>query len=320
MMKSDPTDNSRIKLLGVINITPNSFSDGGKYFDSTLIKEKIQNDQKLGFRCLDFGAESTATKNKNTVNQSLEIERLKSLFLPLIKELKDLEVISLDTYRFETFLFLYKELRIHYPNKIIFWNDVSGVIDPELEKFFDLLHRSQDKNLYYVASFTFVPRRELAGHHMDFVKNTGAIEDIVNDYMSFVERFSVYFSRNNCKDQLILDPAFGFSKSYEENFELLNAFIHHPKFFRFNFYHAKSLMIGLSKKSFLRRYVIENDLVEKSGTEILAMDDQRVFEASEKLHASYLNELAQTFSSFSVSLKENQLLFLRTHAYFAIEL
>lgn len=310
--------NSRIKLLGVINITPNSFSDGGQFFDLPSLQDKIKNDLSLGFRCLDFGAESTAPKNKNTVNAETELLRLKNLFLPILDELKELEVISLDTYRFDNFFFCYHAIRSLYPTKTIFWNDVSGVIDADLEQFIQLLKETEDKNVFYVASFTFVTKREFASHHMDFVKPFGPKEEIINDYMSFVEKFSTFFLKHSLKDQLILDPAFGFSKSYEENFELLNSFLHHPKFFKFNFLHANSVMIGISKKSFLRRYVVENDLVIQQKNTALSLDDPKVYEIAEELHFSYLKELGRSFHEISLSLKDNQHLFLRTHAYFSL--
>lgn len=310
--------NSRIKMLGVMNITPNSFSDGGKYFDLPLVKEKLAKDQQLGFRCFDFGAESTAPKNKSTVNSETELDRYQKLFIPILPLLKNVDVISIDTYRFDTFLFVYNEIRKCYPSKEILWNDVSGVLDFEIDRFIQIIQEKQDRNLSYVASFTYVPTRALTGHHMEFVKQGREKEAIVNDYMSFVEKFSKVFMKHQLKDQLILDPAFGFSKTYDENFELLNTFLHHSKFFKFNYLHAKAVMIGLSKKSFLRRYVLENEFVFNDTKFELTMDDPQVFMASEKLHETYLQELAHSFCQFSSTLNTRQCLYFRSHSFFQI--
>uniref|UniRef100_UPI00356275FA dihydropteroate synthase n=1 Tax=Halobacteriovorax sp. TaxID=2020862 RepID=UPI00356275FA len=79
LFQFSPKENSNFKMMGVINITPNSFSDGGKYTSLPLIKDQINHFRNYGCKCFDFGAESTAPFNK-AITKEEEQKRLGPLF------------------------------------------------------------------------------------------------------------------------------------------------------------------------------------------------------------------------------------------------
>ena len=117
--------------MGVINITPNSFSEGGPTNTLDTFLEKWDHLLALKANILDVGAESTAPFN-NPVNEKEEKERFKKIFFPQLGALKLPQIISIDTYRPAVFRYVYDEVKRLYPQQKFIWNDVSGVIDSQL--------------------------------------------------------------------------------------------------------------------------------------------------------------------------------------------
>ena len=91
------------KMMGVINITPNSFSDGGKFTDVDSIKHQINHFRNYDCTHFDFGAESTAPFNAG-ISAREELKRLAPLFELLRSgEFRPFETLSFDTYKLEVF-------------------------------------------------------------------------------------------------------------------------------------------------------------------------------------------------------------------------
>ncbi len=213
--------------MGVMNLTPNSFSDGGEITPQN-IKEKILSLNQ--FDILDVGAESTAPMNES-ISADEEWRRL-GPFLEHLHEVKTL--LSLDTYHPET---IFKFSKIY--SRPFIWNDISGKFDSDVERFLQI--RS---DCYYVFSHNLSPSRDLSGKHMNYLSPKNE-----NDFLDeLVEYFSPFKRRN-----VIFDPCLGFSKSYEQNWYILDHLdvvldkLNHPDW-----------LIGFSRKSFLRKkYQIE---------------------------------------------------------------
>lgn len=285
------------KALGVMNITPNSFSDGGLNLSDEGFQTTLDTYLKNGFRALDFGAESTAAKNAGLVDEDLEWQRIENFLLPRLgryqNELSGLETFSLDTYRFTTFKKFEKIFRSLFPTTLLLWNDVSGVLDSEIDSFLKEYETEINAGLIkYVASFTFVTERERASFHMDYAKKDAAI---IDEYLAFEKKMVQTFS--HLRSGLVLDPAFGFSKTVEQNFQLLDFFIsgYQPS--------SSSLLIGLSRKSFLR------EKLKKEHPEYALLPLGELIEKSEVLHRDYLLKLIASFSG-EKNLKN---LWLRVH-------
>jgi dihydropteroate synthase len=221
-------------ILGVINITPNSFSDGGEFNHHDLFWEHFQKLYNEGLRHFDIGAESTAPFNA-PISCDEEIKRFKSILLPHLEQLNALEVtLSIDTYRPEVMAFI---LSSGLKTKI-WWNDVSGIID---DQTISLLREYPNLNLIYCHNN--VPSREKTSFHMDFVRPDA---DIFEEIRNFVAHSGSLLKDFN--DRAWFDPCFGFAKTYQQNWQLLESL---PKFM--DELSLKKILIGVSRKSFLRK-------------------------------------------------------------------
>jgi dihydropteroate synthase len=211
-----------LKTMGVMNLTPNSFSDGGE-ISSTNLLDKIQFFNQ--FDAMDVGAESTAPMNK-AITAEEEWERLKDFvhYLPNIKT-----TLSIDTYHPET---AFKLLEIYSGE--IFWNDVSGKADGYVREFL-----AKRENCHYIFCHNLAPKREMTIQHMNYLSPSYG-EDLIEEMVEF---FSPHIH-----PRIIFDPCLGFSKDYEQNWFVLENFselqrkISHDRW-----------LIGFSRKSFLRK-------------------------------------------------------------------
>lgn len=223
--------------MGVINITPNSFSDGGKFNDPQNFKRKFID--LCGWAdIIDVGAESTAPFNQK-VSENDELSRFEQYFYPLLKELSDpKKVISIDTYKVAVFKSVYLEIKNYWPQTKVIFNDVSGVIDEELLKLL-----KEQKDLTYVFSHNLVTTRNDTSDHMSLCsKKMG--EEFLKEYNKYfedglkgLEEFNVW-----------VDPCFGFAKTREQNHLLLKNM---PKLLEC-IPADISVVYGISRKSFLR--------------------------------------------------------------------
>lgn len=237
--------------MGVINITPDSFSDGGQWLDPQKLKQNLEEWSSLGSNVLwDVGAESTAPHAKKLQAQD-EITRWDQFFFPtyesLIKERPQYlgQSLSVDSYHVDTMKHILKRLQsLKFQGRLI-WNDISGKFDQQVS---DLLQQHAD--LFYVYCYNLAPTRE---ESQDHGKNLYGENHSLTDreyFLHMVDYFHgaiIQASKIGALDRLILDPTFGFSKSREQNFLLWRLLpsimqeLAHPYW-----------LIGVSRKSFLR--------------------------------------------------------------------
>lgn len=207
--------------MGVMNITPNSFSDGGELTPSNFHSRLSQ----MGpIDALDLGAESTAPMNE-AISSDEEWQRLS----PVVPFLKDLRcTLSLDTYHPETIFRIAKDW-----NGPLIWNDVSGKFDPHVKKFLQM-----NEDFHYVFCHNLAPSRELTIRHMQCLSERQDAD--------FLTELAEFFMPH-LHPRVILDPCLGFSKSYMQNWYILDHFcelqalVPHDRW-----------LIGFSRKSFLR--------------------------------------------------------------------
>jgi dihydropteroate synthase len=257
--------------MGVINITPNSFSDGGKFLDPQNLTSTILKFKSYPDLIFDFGFESTAPMNK-AIDSLTEKTRMIN-FLDNISNIDlSLRWISIDTYQLSNFLFLYGELKKRYPTCGIILNDVSGVLDKSLLDCLSLM--KQDKNFFYIYSATNIPDRSQVQDHMKYVSN----DDVFDSLFRKINYFLSWSENNNFNSkQIILDPALGFSKSFDQNWQLIDGL----KNFLNKYSKLKEYiwLLGFSKKSFMQKK-IPDSLDPKADSEIL--------------HAKLVNEFLTT--------------------------
>lgn len=246
-------------LCGIINVTPDSFSDGGNWFNPEKAIAHGLDLVKEGATILDIGGESTrpgATK--------VEIEEEIKRVIPVIKGLKEKTdvLISIDTWKSEV-----AKAAIDVGVDII--NDITGLLgDPNLSKVVG------NSDVGVIAMFNPVILRPNHTSSKSFMKFGGdgvftkEEEEMAMENISIVDACKLYFrktlevaSKNNIShDRIMLDPGIGFGLTKKENLELIKnfKFIHDWNFFAF---------LGVSRKRFIVNILDEAKLNTDINTE-----------------------------------------------------
>ena len=192
-------DFSSPKVMGILNITPDSFYDGGKFKDDQKIKNHINKMINDGMDILDIGGYSSRP-GASEVSISEELERVIPTLIFIKKNFKNL-IISIDTFRSE----VAKASLIEGADII---NDISaGVFD---SKMMDVI--SKFNCPYILMHMTGNPRN---------MQNSPKYKHTAVEIIQFLaERIKVARKKNIV--DIIVDPGFGFGKTVEHNFEILN--------------------------------------------------------------------------------------------------
>jgi dihydropteroate synthase len=227
----------RTVIVGVLNVTPDSFSDGGLHFDASRAVDRALELESDGADIIEIGGESTRPGSERV---SFEEER--SRVLPVLRKLVDrLRVpIAIDTYKSE----VASEAIAHGVSIV---NDVSALrFDPRL------------------AAVVASERAALVLMHMRgepaTMQRTTPSLDIFGEITSdFEQAISLAESQGVSRDLIVIDPGIGFGKSLDQNLAILN---HLDRFEAFNL----PLMIGTSRKSFIARITERQESERIFGT------------------------------------------------------
>ncbi len=292
------------QLMGVLNITPDSFSDGGQATSINSFTNKFE-DLLCSVQIIDIGAESTAPFNQKISSQN-ELERFKNVFIPYMQNHDDPRItISIDTYKVNVFKVIGEEVKKYWPNSKLIFNDVSGKLDQELFSLWDEAKFDFD----YVFSHNLAPDRESTQHHMNYKLNTNNwdfLEECINYFQTGLDKIK------GVPSQVIIDPLFGFSKTRAQNHFLLN----NIKNFLLQFHHDIPCLIGISRKSFLRVPADLDMTVEQNKIEVDFIQSNLLFNMiQEKLNRHIIYRVHDPVSfvaarkSFSIleSAKEESL-------------
>jgi len=214
----------RTLVMGVLNVTPDSFSDGGLHFSTEGAVARALEIERQGADILDIGAESTRPGSSG-ISAKEELSRL----LPVLAQLRGrLKIpISVDTSKSEV---------------------ASAAADTGAEIVNDITALRRDPRIAEVAR-----RRRLALILMHMRGEPQTMQklpfsrDVLRDVISGLQRAVATARRLGvAKSQILLDPGIGFGKSYPQNYELLARL---PELGRLGF----PLLVGTSRKSFLTR-------------------------------------------------------------------
>ena len=196
--KGQLIDLSTPKVMGILNLTPNSFFDGGKYTNEEEIVKQVQKMLSEGATFIDIGAYSSKP-NAEYVSTEEEIERIVPIVDVLVQQFPDI-LISIDTFRSEV-----AEACVQKGSALI--NDISaGKLD--------------DTMLDVIAKYN-VP------YVMMHMRGTPQTMSTLTQYDDVVREVLMYFSeriaaaRSLGINDLIIDPGFGFAKTLEQNYEVL---------------------------------------------------------------------------------------------------
>lgn len=187
------------KVMGILNVTPNSFFDGGKHADEKAILKQIEKMLTEGATFIDIGGYSSKP-SAAFVSEEEELQRVVPVVQKVVHEFPE-TLISIDTFRSKV-----AQESIEQGAAII--NDISaGMLD--------------DTMLETVAQLQ-VP------YIMMHMKGTPQMMQSMTQYDNIVKEMLFYFSERIAKarsfgmNDIIVDPGFGFAKTLEQNFEVLN--------------------------------------------------------------------------------------------------
>ena len=215
-------ENSATLIMGILNVTPDSFSDGGMYYNATQAVEFALQMEEEGADIIDVGGESTRPGAK-TVELQKECDRI----LPVIEGIRTKSdiLISIDTYKSEV-------ARQSIATGAGMVNDISGMtFDPNMV---DVI---KDSGLPVVIM-------HIKGTPKNMQKKP-YYEDLMQELTEYFEERKKFARAKGILDQqIILDPGIGFGKRLQDNFQLLREL---KKIVDIGF----PVLIGPSKKSFI---------------------------------------------------------------------
>ena len=231
--KTNYIDFSTPVVMGILNITTDSFFDGGKFLTKENIIKQAQKIEEEGAKIIDIGA-SSSRPGSTPVSEEIELERLLPAIKLIQKNTKNLK-ISIDTFRAKV-----AEECIKNGAHII--NDISAG-DKDLKMFETIINL----DVPYIMM-------HMQGDSKNMQVNP-KYEDVNSDIISFFEQKVKYLNSKGFK-KIIIDPGFGFGKTIEHNYEILKNL---KNFRELNL----PILAGLSRKSMIY------NLLETSAEEAL---------------------------------------------------
>ncbi len=222
-------------LMGILNITPDSFSDGGKFNNKTSARKQISKLIADGAKIIDVGGESTRPGSKEIL-QTEEWLRLNKI----MNYLKSKSFfVSLDTRK----SFVMKKA-LKYKLDLI--NDVSGL--------------SYDKETIHFLKTTKLPfvLHHMKGNTETMQKNPSYKNVLLDIYDYFEDKLRLIRKTGIKHNHIILDPGIGFGKNMKHNITLIN---------NISIFHSLGLpvMLGISRKRFIKDISGINDSKERIG-------------------------------------------------------
>lgn len=213
---------SHPEVMGILNMTPDSFYDGGKYTNSDLVQQRVETMLKQGARFIDVGAYSTRPGARH-ISEAQEGQRL----FPVLRLLRDRfpsALVSVDTFRSN----IAREAVESYGAAMI--NDISG--------------GTADAKMFQTIAGLGVP------YVLMHIQGTPQTMQRNPKYDDVVKAISGFFAQKIQELKLlgvgdvILDPGFGFGKTLEHNYELMQRLDEFQIF-------SQPLLVGVSRKSMI---------------------------------------------------------------------
>ena len=187
----------RTLVMGVLNVTPDSFSDGGRFFDASQAIAHAKQMIKDGADIIDIGGESTRPGSER-ISAQVEIDRV----LPIISALANTTVLSVDTMRAEV-----AQAAVSAGAQIV--NDVSGgKADPEMLSYMATL------DIPYILMHWRGPSNIM--NSLTDYKDVAA--DVASEISSQVD---VAVAAGVARDRIVIDPGIGFAKTVDQNWPIL---------------------------------------------------------------------------------------------------
>jgi len=225
------------QIVGVLNVTPDSFSDGGLFFKTSKAYEQVNLMIKNGAKIIDIGGESTRPGSK-IVKDKEEWNRIKNI-ISKIKKFFPKIPLSLDTRK----SFVMKK-GIELGVSII--NDVSGLNFDN--KSFDTINSNKIPFILH----------HMQGTPDTMQKNPKYNDALLDIYDFFEEKINFCLKKGYKKELIFLDPGIGFGKNLNHNLRILS---------KISTFHSLGcpILIGTSRKRFIEHIVTKFDTSDRTG-------------------------------------------------------
>ena len=224
-------------IMGILNLTPDSFSDGGLFSHPDKAFLHIQNMINKGADIIDVGGESTRPESKD-ISPDVEWKRLEKVVTKFKKKNPQI-FLSVDTRKSEVMMKAIK-------NKSDLINDVSG-----FNYDVSAIDKIKNFNVWKVLN------------HMQGTPNTMQIDpkydDVLLDIYDFFEKkINFCIKKNFNKKNIIIDPGIGFGKNLEHNLRIMS---------KISTFHSLGcpILIGTSRKRFIEHIVTKFDTPDRTG-------------------------------------------------------
>ena len=258
-------------IMGILNLTPDSFSDGGKFNKKNLSYKRAIFLFKHGANIVDIGGESTRPGSK-TIKIKVEWNRINST----IKKFKKKNVLSLDTRKSEIM-----ERGIKAGVKLI--NDISGL--------------KYDKKSISILKKYNTP---FVIHHTQGIPTTMQInpkyKNVLFDIYDFFEERIKYIRHNGINhNNIIIDPGIGFGKNLKHNMKLISSI---------SIFHSLGfpILLGVSRKRFIKDISGKNDSEQRLGGTVSASLFS-MMQGVQILRVHDVNDIIQSIKVFKKLIK-----------------
>lgn len=238
-------------LCGIVNVTPDSFSDGGKFFGVDKAVKRAMELIKSGARMIDVGGESTRPGSTY-----VEVEEEISRVIPVIKKLKEMTdvPISIDTWKADV-----AEAAIEAG--VDFVNDITGFMgDPKMA---EVVGKSDVGAIVMFNPKIARPKHKSSANFPSFGGEGAFTEEELKSFedMDIVEVMKKYFEKALLRshengierERIMLDPGIGFALTKKENLKLIDKIDTIRNFGCFTF-------LGVSRKRFITNILSENNI------------------------------------------------------------
>ena len=227
---------NNLMLMGILNMTPDSFSDGGKFNTLKKAEQRVNYLRKVGADIIDVGGESTRPGSK-IISEKKELQRIKKIIRKFKKKFPEI-LLSIDTR---------KSLVMDYSIN----NNADIINDVSCFKFDSKSFNSvKDKNLWKVI-------HHMQGNPQNMQKNP-KYKHVLLDIYDFFEEEIKKFKMDKFSYKLILDPGIGFGKKLKHNLMILQ---------KISIFHSLGfpILIGTSRKKFINQISGDYDTKERIG-------------------------------------------------------
>lgn len=262
-------------VMGILNITNDSFYDGGKYTEPEKILKRAKTIIKEGAKIIDIGAYSSRP-GATDIPEKIEIEKLNTALKIIRKHLPPETCISVDTFRAKVAKHVVEKYNVNIINDIY-----AGRGDNKM------LQTIQKLQVPYIIM-------HMQGTPQNMQKNP-TYQNIINDILKFFSERIKKATINGIND-IIIDPGFGFGKTIKQNYQILNN-LNHFKITKL------PILVGISRKSMI--YKTLKTTPNKALPATIALNTIAITKGANILRVHDVAQAIQTINITS-ELKKNE--------------